>query len=247
MNPITLFGYGLSIFVTALLGGLFPLLVPVHHENRLKLFVSFGAGLLLGMAFLHMLPEASEMIPHSFGAWFLAGFVLLLILERFIMVHACDEHGCHYHTVGLTAFFGLAVHGIIEGFALASSLVLPHLAVLVLVAVLAHKAPAGFALTSIMRLAGKSKKQILLFSMGVALSGPLGLFLAYHFLQSQSLTNTSGALLALSAGTFLYIGGCDLLPELHRTNQEKFKRLAAFLFGLILSYLSGHFLGEHTH
>ncbi|NDG26795.1 MAG: ZIP family metal transporter [Proteobacteria bacterium] len=194
MNPLVLTTYGLSIFLTALAGSLFPLIIPIHQENRLKLFVAFGAGLLLGMAFLHMLPEASEILPHAFGAWFLAGFVLLLILERFIMVHACEEHGCHYHTVGLTAFFGLAAHGIIEGFALASSLVMPHLALLVLVAVLAHKAPAGFALTSIMRLAGKTRKQILLFSVGVALSGPLGLFLAYFFLRSQSLTEASGAL-----------------------------------------------------
>ncbi|MFM8269583.1 MAG: ZIP family metal transporter [Pseudomonadota bacterium] len=246
MRTSVLILYAFCIFMTAFLGGLLPLLIPSKNDNHLKLFVSLGAGLLLGMSFLHMLPEASHLLPHSFGLWFLMGFVLLLILERFIMIHACDEHGCHYHTVGLTAFFGLTVHGVIEGLALGSSLVLPPLALLVLVAILAHKAPAGFALTSILRLAGKSKSQILLFSAGVALSGPLGLLLAYFFLHSKDYQSAAGSLLALSAGTFVYIGACDLLPELHRASGEKLKRLFVFILGLLISYGSGILL-EHHH
>lgn len=245
MSLFHLFWYSLSIFLTAFVGGLLPLLVPTHDDHKLKLVVSLGAGLLLGIAFLHMLPEAAHLLPGSFGLWFLAGFVLLLILERFVMVHACEEHGCHYHTVGLTAFLGLAIHGIIEGVALASSLLLPELGLLVLLAVLAHKAPSGFALTSILRLAGKSKLQIILFSVGVALSGPLGLWIAYFFLRTESYQTTAGALLSLSAGTFFYIGACDLLPELHRASGERFKRLAAFLLGLLISYGSGAFLSHH--
>jgi len=246
MSPSVLILYAFCIFITAFVGGLFPLLIPTRNDNHLKLFVSLGAGLLLGMSFLHMLPEASHLLPDSFGLWFLIGFVLLLILERFIMIHACEEHGCHYHTVGMAAFLGLAIHGVIEGLALGSSLVLPPLAFLVLVAILAHKAPSGFALTSILRLAGKSKRQILLFSLGVALSGPLGLLLAYLFLQSQEYQPAAGCLLALSAGTFVYIGACDLLPELHRASGEKLKRLAVFILGLLISYGSGALL-EHHH
>ncbi|NBT58593.1 hypothetical protein EBT16_07400 [bacterium] len=246
MSTSVLVLYGISIFASAFLGGLAPLLIPAKNDHHLKLLVSLGAGLLLGMSFLHMLPEASHLLPGSFGLWFLMGFVILLILERFIMIHACDEHGCHYHTVGIAAFLGLTVHGIIEGLALGSSLVLPHLAMLVLVAIMAHKAPSGFALTSILRLAGKSKSQILLFSFGVALSGPLGLLLAYFFLRTQEYQNAAGCLLALSAGTFVYIGACDLLPEIHRASEEKLKRLAFFLLGLFISYGSGFFL-EHHH
>lgn len=245
MTSQHLFWYSLSIFVTAFLGGLIPLLVPPHDDHKLKLVVSLGAGLLLGIAFLHMLPESAHLLPHSFGIWFLGGFVLLLVLERFVMVHACEEHGCHYHTVGVTAFLGLAIHGIIEGMALASSLVLPELSMLVLLAVLSHKAPSGFALTSILRLAGKSKWEVILFSAGVALSGPLGLLIAYFFLKNHTYQSTAGALLALSAGTFFYIGACDLLPELHRASGERFKRLTAFLFGLVISFASGAFLNHH--
>ncbi|MFM8314643.1 MAG: ZIP family metal transporter, partial [Deltaproteobacteria bacterium] len=230
------------IFLAALTGGLIPLWVKPHNENHLKLFISFGAGLLLSMAFLHMIPEAFKLIPRSFGIWLLVGFCLLLFLERFIMVHACEEHGCHYHTVGIAAFLGLTVHGVIEGFALASSQLVANLGVLVLIAIISHKAPAGIALTSILKISGKKPSQILGFVLGVALSGPLGIFLAYWILKSEHYNNAAGVLLSISAGTFLYIGACDLLPELHRTDGEKLKRLVSFCLGIAISIASGYFL-----
>lgn len=230
--------YGLLLFSTALLGGALPLWMPSIHDQRLKLFICLGAGLLLGMAFVHMLPEAAELLPHKFGMWFLLGFVLLLVLERFLMVHPCEEGGCHYHTIGVAAFFGLTVHGLIEGFALTSSMFVTDLGFLVLVAILAHKAPQGFALASILRMATKSRFRIWLFLLGVALSGPIGMAAAYFFLEHKPMASTAGVLLAMSSGTFVYIGACDLLPELHRENAEKFKRLGAFLVGIGLSLVS---------
>jgi zinc and cadmium transporter len=234
-----IFAYAGLIFSIASLGGILPLLSKRFNEERLKLFVCLGAGLLLGMSFLHMLPEASDLVPKSFGFWFLVGFLILLILERFVMVHACEEHGCNYHTVGLAAFAGLTIHGIIEGFALASSLFVTDFGPVLLIAILAHKAPAGSALTSILKLAKKSNGQILLFVFGVALSGPVGLLLAYAVLQNQRLASTAGILLSISAGTFLYIAVCDLLPELHSKDSEKFKRLSAFIVGLGFALLTG--------
>ncbi|MFM8312710.1 MAG: ZIP family metal transporter [Deltaproteobacteria bacterium] len=233
---------GALIFGAAFLGGIIPLWVKPTSENHLKLFISFGAGLLLSMAFLHMIPEAFKLIPKTFGIWLLTGFCLLLFLERFIMVHACEEHGCHYHTLGIAAFLGLTIHGIIEGFALASSQLITNLGFLVLIAILSHKAPAGIALTSILKMSGKKNNQILGFVCGVALSGPLGIFLAYWILQSEDYQSVAGILLSISAGTFLYIGACDLLPEIHRTDGEKLKRLAAFCAGILISVLSGHLL-----
>ena len=73
--------YSALVFGTALFGGIIPLLWRKVREDSLKIFVCFGAGLLLGMSFLHMIPEAAEILPHRFGYWFLIGFLVLLILE----------------------------------------------------------------------------------------------------------------------------------------------------------------------
>jgi zinc transporter ZupT len=103
-----------------------------------------------------------------------------------------------------------------------------------------HKAPSAFALASILKLAGKSRQVIGIFLVGVGLSVPLGMWLAYALLKSEKLPMTAGILLSMSAGTFIYIGACDLLPELHRTDKDKLLRLGAFGVGLLCSFLSGY-------
>jgi zinc and cadmium transporter len=229
--------YAVLIFLAAFLGGALPMCLPWLDEARLRLTVSLGAGLLLGMALLHMLPEAVHLIPSTFAYFFMGGFLLLLLLERFVMVHACEEHGCDFHTVGLAAFLGLTVHGAVEGFALASTAHVEGLAPLVFIAILAHKLPAGVALTSILRLSKRSRRQTWAFIIGVAASGPLGILLATVVLERTHLPNAAGILLALSAGTFLYVAACDLLPEMHRSSSKKLSRLGLFLLGVAISVL----------
>lgn len=238
---LQLAAYGALIFLVSATGGALPVLVPGIHEKQLKRFVSFGAGLLLGMALLHMIPEAAIWLPHKFGIWLAAGFVLLLILERFMMVHSCEEHGCSYHHIGVAAFVGLSVHGIIEGLALASTVIAaPELGPMIFIAILAHKLPAAFTLATLLRLAKKSDKQIGLFIIGLSLSGPLGIALASLLLKVEGLNTATGALLALSSGTFLYISACDLLPELHANHKDKLPRLGLFLLGLAVCGLVNH-------
>lgn len=231
--------YAFLTFITALIGGALPLFFS-FKERHLKVIVSLGAGLLLGMALNHMLPEAAELIPDAFGAYFLMGFVLLMLLERFVMIHSCEEHGCDYHTIGIAAFVGLTIHAIIEGLALASSLVALHIGPLILLAVLVHKAPAALALTSLLKLGGKSRPQILKFITGIALATPVGMLLASTFFAEHIVSRTAGILLSMSGGTFLYIASCDLIPEIHRSNHDKFPRLIAFLIGLSVSFLELH-------
>ena len=238
---IRLMVYALLIFLTSIIGGILPLYVREARKKDLilKRFVSLGAGMLLGMAILHMLPEASRQLPESYAAWFLLGFVILLVLERFIMVHACEEDSCHYHTIGITAFVGLTVHGFIEGLALGSSMYVASLAPLVFVAIISHKIPSSFSLTSILAMSQSLKRtQIIWFLIGVSISIPFGMFVAYFLLVQQ--TNAATAILiAVSAGTFLYIATCDLLPELHKEDSNRMAKLYYFFVGLLLSYFSG--------
>ncbi len=231
--------YSIAVFLFSLLGGVLPLLVSDHFEHWLSLFISFGAGVLLGMAFLHILPEASLILPHQYGKWVLGGFLCLLILERFVMVHSCEEQHCNYHTLGISAFIGLMIHGVIEGWAMASSFFVSHLKGLVLFAIVAHKVPETFALGSILRLANKPKKTVLLFLCGVALATPVSLCLSYLFLSQFPISNFYGILLSVTAGTFIYIGACDLLPELHVASDQKWWRLGGFALGLCMAAMSG--------
>jgi zinc and cadmium transporter len=79
-----------AILTGALAGGALPL---VGRMSRSDLMLSFSAGVMLGAAFFHMLPEAVEQAGASAAPFMLAGFVFLYLLERFVLVHVCAEPG----------------------------------------------------------------------------------------------------------------------------------------------------------
>ena len=233
--------YSLAIFATTFAGGVLPMLEFFKNETQIKRILSLGTGLLISLAAVHMLPEAAEMAPKYFGYAFLFGISILYFLERFLMVHACEEHGCNYHTIGMAAFAGLTIHGLIEGVALASTLHDPRLATAVLIGILVHKIPSGATLGSLLTLAKKSPKQILFFVTGVALSAPIGLMgAAWYLSHSVVMPQISGVMLAASAGTFLYIATCDLIPEIHHNDHDKPMRLVMFSVGVLVAVLSAH-------
>ncbi|HEY6098798.1 MAG TPA: ZIP family metal transporter [Anaeromyxobacter sp.] len=79
-----------AILLGALAGGALPLFSKVRRSD---LLLSFSAGIMLGAAFLHMLPEAVEGAGGAAVPFVLVGFLLLYLLERFVLVHVCAEPG----------------------------------------------------------------------------------------------------------------------------------------------------------
>jgi len=79
-----------AILVGALAGGALPLFARVRRSD---LLLSFSAGIMLGAAFFHMLPEAVEDGGGAAVPFVLVGFLLLYLLERFVLVHVCAEPG----------------------------------------------------------------------------------------------------------------------------------------------------------
>jgi zinc and cadmium transporter len=79
-----------AILVGALAGGALPL---VASFRRSDLLLSFSAGIMLGAAFFHMLPEAVEGGGAASVPFVLVGFLVLYLLERFVLVHVCAEPG----------------------------------------------------------------------------------------------------------------------------------------------------------
>lgn len=79
-----------AILLGALAGGALPLFANVRRSD---LLLSFSAGIMLGAAFLHMLPEAVDGAGASAVPFVLVGFLALYLLERFVLVHVCAEPG----------------------------------------------------------------------------------------------------------------------------------------------------------
>jgi zinc and cadmium transporter len=83
--------YCALVLVASLAGGWLPLIVRLTH-TRLQMAISLVAGLMLGIALLHFLPDAAEQL-HSLDrtvAWVLGGFVTMFFLQRFFHFHHHD-------------------------------------------------------------------------------------------------------------------------------------------------------------
>ncbi|APF20532.1 zinc/iron permease [Caldithrix abyssi DSM 13497] len=238
MNSHQLFeltAYSFSIVVTAWIGGIIPLFYKKNHRV-LHWFISLGAGVLLGAAFLHMIPEASEMIGKNVGIYVLGGFLMLFVLEKFIMTHPCPSEHCEFHRVGLSAFLGLSLHSLVTGIALGTGVMVPKLGLVVFLAIILHKLPASLSLTSLFIKENYSTKKLFVYLTAFSLMVPLGALITYLFLQQTSV-KTIGALTAFSAGTFLHVAADDLLPEVHQHSHDKYSRLFVFGIGILTTWL----------
>jgi zinc and cadmium transporter len=93
MSPVWLLAiYCALVLLASLVGGWLLLIVRPTH-TRLQLAISFVAGLMLGIALLHFLPDANEQL-HSLdrtAAWMLGGFLVMFFLQRFFHFHHHDS------------------------------------------------------------------------------------------------------------------------------------------------------------
>ena len=83
--------YCALVILASLVGGWLLLAIHLTH-TRLQMAVSFVAGLMLGIALLHFLPDADEQL-HSLDrtmSWVLGGFLVMFFVQRFFHFHHHD-------------------------------------------------------------------------------------------------------------------------------------------------------------
>ena len=181
----------------------------------LKYFLAVGAGFMLAAAFVRMLPESVEKLPHAFF-FVLLGYFAIHLFEHTVAPHFHFGEEVHpealvHPSVGYLAFLGLSVHTIFDGVTIASGFIIrPALGVLLFFAVLLHKMPEGFAMASVMLAAGWTPRA----ALGAAAA--LGGFTIAGVLLTSLFTQFVGYALALSAGVTIYVAASDLIPEVNR-------------------------------
>jgi zinc and cadmium transporter len=226
-----------SVVLLSLSGGLLPL-ARQWDRRAVRVLLAFGTGVLLGASFFHMIPEAIEGVGGSVGTPVLVGFLLIYVLERFIMLHPCEEQDCNFHHMGIAAFVGITLHALIDGFALGAGLTMPQVATAVTLAIVLHKLPSSLSLTGILLHCEYPRRRIAWMIFLFSLAPPVGALLSYSVLSGL----TGAALyhaIAFSAGTFLAIATADLLPQIHSAPEGRYRNLAA-LFAGILVMTFGH-------
>ena len=131
---------------------------------------------------------------------------------------------------GFATTTGLVIHAAADGIALGASSVTSHseLSLIIFFAIMVHKAPAAFGLTSILLKQGISKRtaraHLILFSLAAPAGAILTWVLAhliggYRGRTAEGTTFWTGMLLLFSGGTFLYVA-MHAMQETSNSHQE---------------------------
>lgn len=191
-------------------------IVTAHRwaHSSLRYFIALGSGFMLGAVFLEMLPESLATVDNAL-TWGLVGYLVVHMFEHTFASHLHFGEETHHDEVdrkiGVSALVGLLVHTFFDGVAIGAGFqVSSSTGVLIFLAVLLHKIPDGFTVSSIVLSSG--------FSAAVALNAAVLLGLAtVAGVLAVLLTGTSPSFaLPISAGATLYVAASDLMPEVNR-------------------------------
>ena len=181
------------------------------------------------------------------------GFLLMYLLENLALPHLGhdpEEHLGHsgeahaaesaseraVHQVGgLSAFIALSMHTLIDGIALGTAVTGGEdfaLGGLVFLAIIFHKMPAAFSLTSALKADNYSNATALTYLIIFNAMVPVGAILAFVVLYGLPVW-LLGAMLCFSAGTFIHVATSDLLPVIHRQHSGKVLLSAVVVLGVL--------------
>lgn len=212
--------------VFSLIGGILLLFKEKTTLKISHLLAAFAAGTLLGTVFFDLLPEAVESAGRNVNVyfWTLFGILGFFLLERFI--HWFHHHQVDYDvepvkpTVSLIVI-GDSVHNFIDGVVIAATFMVSiPLGIVTTLAVAAHEIPQEIGDFGLLLHKGVKRKRVLLLNFLSALTALVGALLFYSI--GTRFESALPALIAITAGFFLYIAASDLIPEIHHENRKGF-------------------------
>lgn len=189
-------------------------------------FISFAAGTLLATSLLDLIPEAIETgadvstIMRNVLIGIGIFFIIELIIHKFHS-HCYDEkHDHHNHVTPTLLSVGDALHNTVDGVIVAGAfLVSIHLGIITAVAVAAHELPQEISDFSIMLQSGWSKIKVLWMNILVSLTSILGALITYY--AKNIIEPYLPFILAIIAGSFVYIACTDLFPQISGEKHDK--------------------------
>jgi zinc and cadmium transporter len=213
-------------------------LLAFLDEQRLRkwvfLLVSISVGAMFGDVFIHLLPEAyaRSQNPLSTSLGVLAGLMLFFLFEKVLWWrhhHTTHEGEC-VQPFGHVNVLADSLHNFVDGFLIATAYMVSIPAgVGTTLAVMLHEIPQEIGDVAVLLHAGFSRTRAIMVNMISASLAILGAVIA--LVLGQTMTGLPEAVLPVTAGGFVYIAGCDLVPELHK--ERELDRSFLQLLGLV--------------
>jgi zinc transporter ZupT len=243
---IQLLIFGIVAALANVLGGLilFPRGIHQNLKKILKYILALGAGFMLSVVFIEILPEVVELWQKKTNLFtsealifpmvlLLVGYLLTQFFEHTIAPHfhlGEEVHSDHLISTksAYTAVGGLLIHTFFDGVSIAAAAQVDFkVGVLVFLAILLHKFPEGFTIASMIMAAGKGFREVLIGTSLIGLMTLLGVLLFY--LIGSNVGFTVAYALPLASGVTLYVAASDLIPEVnHHGGKRPLVSLSVF-------------------
>jgi zinc and cadmium transporter len=183
-------------------------------------FMSFAAGVLISVSFIHIIPKSIGMNP-SAPIFLLAGFLALYVFNRFLNAYICNEYKSADLTLGIIPMLGVGLHSLLDGVIYSMTFnVSIFTGVLTAIGMVLHEFPEGIVTFLLLERGGFSKKKSAWYAfLAAAISTPLGTLVSFPFIAKIE-SSILGSLLAFSAGALVYVGASHLLPAVERENKK---------------------------
>ncbi len=220
------------------------LFFPRHIQKRLvPCLISFASGTLLGAAFLGLVPHAAkELALEPILKTTLVGVILFFVLEKVVIWRHCHDEDCEVHTAaGPLILVGDAFHNFVDGVVIAAAFMnSTELGVAAAIATILHEIPQEVGDFAILLGSGYEQKRALLLNTSSGLATLPGALLGYFFL--SPVEQAVPYVLALAAGSFIYIALADLIPSLHHQTRARtaIQQFLLMLAGIALILLLQH-------
>ena len=246
----------------ALLGGILPLRVAKWEQadKWFSLSNAFAGGLFLSVGLIHLIGEADEGFVEAgvhdvypFGLLLAsAAFLGILLLENVIAREGGAED--ERVEVGSTAVpvevedksdaglrarllvILLSIHSLIAGMAIGAETTVAA-TVAILIAIIAHKGPEGYALGLSLYEAGRERsdliRTVLLYSLMTPIGIVIGMLLA-EILTGEAQILAEAIFDGLAGGTFLYIATLGILKEEYAKPEYRWPKYTATVTAVVL-------------
>jgi len=228
-----------SLAGLATISGILLTLYAKEFTKKYSIYiVSFAAGILLSFALLHLIPDSLELYENVFLS-VLFGFLVFYLIEHFVMRHGFHESYVRKHVAGKIAVLGLGVHSLIDGIVIGAGFeISAELGFIATLVVIAHEFPEGITSMAVLLHSNIKKSLAIFYSFLVAIATPLGAILTLLFFKNIS-QEFIGFLIALAAGSFIYVGASDLVPETHEQYDRKnaLFLILGIIFVIVISIL----------
>jgi zinc transporter 1/2/3 len=233
-----------------------------ENKLALSLANAFSGGIFLSLAFGHMIPECVEGFASSAVGEYNEATPYMLVLGGYLLIFFVEKVAFDAHEImhemeqgqdskavakndkanGETAvkstgrsamilLAALGVHSILEMMALGLSDSFRDSALLT-VSIALHQPAESIALLVAFLKSGMPKGQIVTFLSIFSAMGPIGVALGMA-VNEFAAPIVDSIMLAIVAGTFVYVGATEVIPEEWEDSEHKWKKFFALMGGIV--------------